>query len=272
MYFHQKLKQKISIMGFIPAMISLSVMFITSIFAGLKVGILAVSLFFILYSGFSLWIYARIRNQSYLAAAIWQFFVGLSFATHPKWTIFHGLDPSLSSIFFFILIASTIWLFYQVSLKKAKWKGREVFELASMFIEHQSDGFTGRPCPVGKSEYTKDELLGFAKFMRNNLIAMPYFEDNSILFVPVKMSDEFSFIFNPDKFRHIRSWVAFDYDGNVTVNISKNDYLDYKEELSFDQLCMNFGRLFIEFMKYFRKGEEDRILYRLNELGLGLTS
>jgi hypothetical protein len=85
------------------------------------------------------------------------------------------------------------------------------------------------------------------------------------------MEDEFNYMFNPEKFKLNRSWIAFDFQGNVTVNVSKRDYIGYKEELSFDQLCDNLGKLFIEFMRYYRKGESERILYKLNELGLGLT-
>jgi hypothetical protein len=54
--------------------------------------------------------------------------------------------------------------------------------------------------------------------------------------------------------------------------MSKKDYLDFKEELSFDQLCDNLGKLFISFMEYYKKGETQRILDRLNELKLGLMS
>jgi len=88
----------------------------------------------------------------------------------------------------------------------------------------------------------------------------------------VKMDDEFGYLFRPEKFRQSRSWIAFDFQGYVTVNISRRDYLDYKEELSFDQLCDNLGKLFIKFLEYYRKGEAERIVYKLNELGLGLTS
>lgn len=60
--------------------------------------------------------------------------------------------------------------------------------------------------------------------------------------------------------------------GKVTVMITKKDYIDFKEELSFDQLCENLCKLLIEFMIYYRKGEADRIVYKLKELGLGITS
>ncbi len=271
MYFPQKLKQDLNIRGLIPAAIWILIFAFVRIFSEINKAILFSALFFILYSAFSLWIYFRTRNQSYLAASLWQFLVGLFLITHPRFSLILRNDPRIAALLFIFLLASTIWLFYLFFTKGAKWKGREVFELASMSIESESDGFTERPHPAGKAEYTRNELEGFALFLRKNLIAMPYFEENQIVLVPVKMSDEFVYLFSPGKFRKNRSWIAFDFDGNVTVFISRRDYLNYKEELSFDQLCENMGKLFIRFMEYYRKGEAERIITRLNELGLGIT-
>ena len=271
MYYPRKLKRDFRITGFIPAIICISIGALIWIFIGQREGVYSVSGFFILYAAFSLWIFIRTRNQSYLAASVWQLFFGLWLATRFSYPLIPGIKSELLALLFLLLIASTIWLFYLVFTRRAKWKGREVFELASMSIETQSDGFTERPHPAGKTVYSGSELKGFAEFLRKNLVAMPYFEVNQIVFVPVKMEDEFGYIFSPEKFKQNRSWIAFDFIGNVTVNISKKDYIGYKEELSFDQLCENLGKLFIEFMNYYRKGEAERILYKLNELGLGLT-
>jgi hypothetical protein len=271
MYYQRKLRRDFRITGFIPAIICICIGALIGIFIGLKAAIFSVSVFFVLYAIFSLWIFFRTRNQSYLAASAWQFMFGLFLATNTRFKLIPGIDSAISGLIAFFLIASTIWLFYLLFTRRAKWKGREVFELASLSIEPQPDGFTERPHPAGKAEYTRSELNGFAEFLSKNLIAMPYIEENRIVFVPVKMEYEFSYIFNPEKFKQTRSWIAFDYQGNVTVNVSKRDYIGYKEELSFDQLCDNLGKLFIEFMKYYRKGEAERILYKLNELGLGLT-
>jgi hypothetical protein len=271
MYFPRRLKPDFRITGFIPAILCLSIGALIWIFIGKREGFLSVSVFFILYAGFSFFIYIRTLNLSYLAASIWQLLVGLCLATRFSYLSVSGIDSKISSLLFFLLLGSTIWFFYLIFSRRAKWKGREVFELASLSTETQPDGFTERPHPAGKTEYTRHELYGFSGFLRKHLIAMPYFEENRVVFVPVKMEDEFGYIFNPVKFRQNRSWIAFDFQGNVTVNISKKDYIGYKEELSFDQLCENLGKLFIEFMKYYRKGEADRIVYKLNELGLGLT-
>jgi hypothetical protein len=62
------------------------------------------------------------------------------------------------------------------------------------------------------------------------------------------------------------TWVAFDYDGNVTVNISKEDYYEYRENLSFDELCESLGNLFTEFLEMYKSGKGVRIIDRLNDL------
>lgn len=272
MYFPRKLKQDISIRGFIPALTCISISALAWIFLGMREAMLSVAMFFILYSGFSFWVYIRVRNQSYLAASFFQLFGGIYFATHPRFSVIPTINSIVSGIIISFFLASAIWLLYLFFTKRAKWKGREIFELASMSTEPLPDGFTERPRPSGRADYTKEELYGFAEYLRRNLIAMPYFEENRVVFVPVKMDDSFGYIFNPEKFRQNRSWIALDFQGNVTVNISRIDYLEYKEELSFDQLCDNLGKLFIVFMKYYRKGEAERIVYQLNGLGLGITS
>jgi hypothetical protein len=48
--------------------------------------------------------------------------------------------------------------------------------------------------------------------------------------------------------------------------ISRNDYMRYQDTYSFDQLCYNLGRLFIDFFELHRKGEGIRIINRLNSL------
>ena len=272
MYSPNRLKPDFSITGFIPAMICLFIAALIWAFAGERAALLSVALFFVLYSAFSFWIYSRTVNISYLAASLWQLMVGLFIVTRKDLPLLFDPSPVLSDLVFVILLAITVWLLYLVFTRQAKWRGREVFELASMKIESDKDGFTSRPRPVGKSEFLHDELKGFAFFMKKNLVAMPFYEENKIIFVPVKGGDEFSFLLNPSSFRQKRTWIAFDYEGYITVNISRTDYLNYKDELSFDQLCENLGKLFAEFMSYYRKGEAGRIIFKLDELRLSIAS
>lgn len=271
MYHSRKLKQDFKIAGLIPVIVILTLFVIVWILFGIRSGYFVLSIGFLLYSVFSLFIYYRTRNNSYIAAFLFQFFYGLYLLFNPK-GLFHVPDPRIANLFLVCSIVSTIWLVYLLSQRKTKWKGREVFEMAAKSIEPDPDGFTSRPRPAGRIDCTRDELIGFAEFLRRNLIAMPHEEDNRITFVIIKMGEELGYIFNPNQFRINRTWVSFDFGGNVSVRMSKKDYLDFKEELSFDQLCENLGKLFIGFMEYYKKGESQRILDRMNELKLGLMS
>ena len=199
MYFPRKLKQDINITGFIPAMICLMIGALVWILIGEKEGLISVSVFFVLYAMFSFWIYIRTVNISYLAASLWQLLFGFYLATHPRYHLIPINNSKITAFITVFLLASTAWLFYLVFSKRAKWKGREVFELASISTEPSPDGFTERPRPAGRTDYSKDELIGFAKFLSSNLIAMPYFEENRIVFVPVKMDDEFMRAVKEDK-------------------------------------------------------------------------
>lgn len=272
MYYKQSLKTDSSITGFIPAIACLVTGALIWIFIGPLQAFLAVATFFVLYAVFSLWIYIRVHNISYLSASLWQFLFGLFIYTRPRYQLLFAVDQRVSALVAICLLASTVWLLYLVFTRKAKWKGRELFELASLEIRVDPSGFTTRPMPAGKAEYSREELEGFANYLSKNLIAIPFREGNKIFLVPVKGGEEFRFLFNPARFREKKTWIAFDFDGNVTVNISRQDYLDFKEELSFDQLCENLGKLLTDFMNYYRKGEAERIVYRLNELKLNIAS
>lgn len=272
MYYSRKLRNDFSITGFIPAMIGLTLMGLTTVVSGIRTGLIAMSLYFLLYAMFSFYIHLRVGNISYLVASLWQFLVGLYILSRPEILYSRFFGETATALINFLLLAVTVWLLYLYFSRKAKWKGREVFELASFKIESAKNGFTGRPLPSGKAEYTESQLKNFAEFLQRNLVAMAFRETGGIALVPVKMGDEFSFIFNPGKFRHTRTWIFFDFEGNVTVSISKKDYLEYREELTFDELCENLAALFIEFLEYHKKEEGGRIIWKLDDLRLGFTS
>jgi hypothetical protein len=50
------------------------------------------------------------------------------------------------------------------------------------------------------------------------------------------------------------------------------DYLNYREDLSFAQLCDSLGGLFIEFYELFKRGQGMRIIDRMDALGLSAFS
>lgn len=138
---------------------------------------------------------------------------------------------------------------------------RRILELAAQPVDRTTDGFTPRPLPAGKHSFSGEELSGFAKFLKKHRIAIPYFDQNGIL---LAIKDHSRFWFGrPSESRD--SYVAFNYDGTVAVNIARKDYQKYKEEYTFDELCHALGDLFIRFLEYYRDGKEANILEELSE-------
>ena len=229
--------------------------------------IVTMMLIFLVYASMSLYFYFRTRNISYFAAFLFQFLMAVYLATLPI-SVVPFQDVRIAWFFYFCGLSVMAWLIYMAINKKARWKGREVFELAAEGVERSTHGYTERPRPVGKVECTRSELLGLADFLKRNLVALSYFDDSSAYFVPVRMGQEYGFLLGISGHYFQRSWISFDGEGYVTVKISKEDYYLYAEELEFDQLCESMGKLFIEFLEDYKRGEEARILNRLDGVGM----
>ena len=164
-----------------------------------------------------------------------------------------------------VVILLMIWVLYLVFARKLKWRTREVLELAALPVQETSAGYTQRPFPVGQVSSTQREKREFAAFLHKNLIAIPYVENGSVvLSINSKFARQIGLLTDYLD----TTWVRFDKDGNVTVNISRSDYLKYKDELSFDLLCGSLGGLFIEFHDQFLAGNGIRILDTINSLRL----
>ncbi len=73
-----------------------------------------------------------------------------------------------------------------------------------------------------------------------------------------------SFLFRKPKIQN-DTFIAFDFAGNVSVNIAKKDYRKYKADLTFDQLCASLGSLFKTFLKFYQEGNKDRIMSLIEE-------
>ena len=272
MYHRRNLKTDNSITGLLPAIITLAIFIISNIFWGFYVGFRVLAVMIAVYSLFQFRAYSRVRNLTYLVSAIYLLSLSLFLFFAPISS--SGIDKrnftSLNKFLAFAVFSLLIWLVYLMLTRKVKWKGREVYELAAMSVKDATNGFTERPYPTGKINYSRRDLFDFASFLRSNQIALPFYEENKIAFVPIKMGKEFKFLYTNNYDYKDSSWVLFDYEGNVTVHISKKDYLDYKENLSFDQLCESMGNLFKEFFELFIKGEEVRIIDRLDSLNISI--
>jgi hypothetical protein len=55
------------------------------------------------------------------------------------------------------------------------------------------------------------------------------------------------------------SYALFDGQGDLVVNVSKSDYNQFKDQLTFDQLCASVADLFKRYLQYYREGKESRI-------------
>jgi len=176
-------------------------------------------------------------------------------------------DPAIIFLLFLILFF-LVWLIILLFTKRIKWRGREILEMAADPVEDTGSGYTARPLPAGKTEFTQRQIIQFAQFAKRHLIAVPYIGKDKVVFVPVAEWREFFFIMGLKSDYTDETWVAFDFNGDVSVNISHRDYLAYNEELSFDQLCGSLGNLFVEFMEMFQRGEGIRIIDRMNTIGI----
>lgn len=235
---------------------------------GMAVALLFV---FLLFAMMSLYFYYRTRNVSYLAAFLFQFLIAAYLAILP-YSIVPYSDIRVAWFFYFCGLSMLAWLVYLAITKKAKWKGREIFELAAEGVSRSGHGYTERPRPVGQVECNRSELLGFADFLKRHLVALSYADDFSVFFVPVRMGQEYGFLLGMTGHYYQKSWISFDREGSVTVKISKDDYYLYAEELEFDQLCETMGKLFVEFFEDYKRGEEARILSRLDGVGMNYFS
>jgi len=135
---------------------------------------------------------------------------------------------------------------------------RRLFRLASERIYEVSDGFTERPFVAGQFECSKDELLGFIRFLHGSYVAKPFYLESSVT-IAFSMNKSLMVITEPSEVSN----VIFGYDGSIRVVISEKDYKDYKERLSFDQLCSSMADVFARFLDYYKKGLESRILTEL---------
>ena len=145
-------------------------------------------------------------------------------------------------------------------------------ELAAIDVMEGDSSYTDRPRPVGKISGTRSEIIQFANYLKRNLIFMTAVESDRVILVPVKMGDEHRILYRPGIDTVENTRIAIDFEGNVTVHISKRDYLDYRDDLSFHHLCESLGNLVIDFYEQYYNHEEVRIIDKVNSIKVGYFS
>jgi len=220
---------------------------------------------FFIYGLYTFITFVKTHNSGYIVSTLYLAAAGMMCLTTPA-SIQNRSRPS-SLVFLAIMLFFGVWMVFLALNKKMKWRGREILELAAQSVDATGNGYTARPLPAGKTDFSRDQVLAFTAFCLKNMVAVPYVGQEKTVFVPIMMGREFPFIIGLKSDYTDETWVAFHYDGHVTVNISHRDYLEYKEAFSFEPLCNALGDLFIEFMNMFLRGEGVRIIDRLNAVG-----
>jgi hypothetical protein len=136
---------------------------------------------------------------------------------------------------------------------------RKIFDLAASSLEETKDGFTSRPFSAGSAEYSREETIGFARFLKTKNISTFNVSEKSVFLI---FSMVISPLSNPD-LQQV-SYISFDADNNLSVHISQADYRLYKEQLTFDQLCISLANVFKRFLEYYKHNNESRILDELS--------
>jgi hypothetical protein len=209
----------------------------------------------------------KTRNNGYLAVALFQIFVGLVCISAPP-AIENKNEIGLIPIFIPIMYGLLMVVAYQAFNRRLRWRGEEIFELAALPVDDIGNSFTARPRPAGQVPVSKTEMIRFVDFISRNLIAFPFKEENRVVFVLALPGKDLPYLFGIRKEYIEDTWVAVDYDGNITVNITEKDYLLFKMDLDFDQLCQSLGDVFSEFLELSKKGQESQIIDRMNSLRL----
>ncbi len=270
MFHTRKLKSDRSIGGWIVPLILLALFGISLLVLGYRRGLYILPILVWMYAAYSLYVFLRTRNFEHLVLATFQIFLGWLALQLPSF-VDSGRIESRSSLIAAAIgfVCFTVLILFLLATRRLKWRGSEVFELAAELVEETGNGYTARPRPIGKVEFSRGELFAFARFCSRNLIAVSYLTPRQVLLVPVRMGQEYTYLFRGGAYPE-STWISFDFDGDVAVHISQKDYLNYLQPLAFDKLCESLGRLFIEFAGQHRRGEGVRILDRMNALRMSI--
>jgi hypothetical protein len=262
MYWIHKLKPASVIPALGPALVVLVILSVIWIYWGDRAAYSYIGLVFLVFAGLSLVSFALIKNPGYLIVALFQISATFAFAGRHSSLFFISeriTKAATALLVFFFFATMYLWI-----TKQLKWRIRELLELAAAPVDATTDGFTPRPRPQGRADYSKFELAEFAAFALRNHIAVPYYESERVVLVATDWIQGFLRLYKLRRDYADATWVAFDHQGNVTVNIARHDYLNYKDSFSFDQLCQSLGVLFIEFLDEFKRGEGIRIIDKMN--------
>ena len=272
---YKKLKPDRNMIGLVPAFASFILSCLVWAILDFPSGLFTLGVIIMFYALMVFVIYIRTKNPYVFFSIAYLIILSMFLLLLSDFLSSHGLTdikdirtsfPGYLKALLVIIIIFWVALLIVTSLKKLKWRGREIFELIAEDAELSGSSYTSRPRAIDEIEFTKEDLYGFAALLKRNSIAMNYWGDNSLYICPIKMGDEYGPLFNPNYDYISKTWVSIDSEGSVSVHISRDDYLEYKEDLSFDTLCKSLGELFIEFFNMYQNKESVRIIDKINRV------
>jgi len=269
----RKLKPDRNITGAIVPLSMIPIFGITSLVFSVNTGMYTLAAMLVLFSIFYFYTSIRTGNKAQLVPFAEGAFLTYMFVLLAANNVSNQFDRVEFALAYFSGLGFLgILLIYIVLTRKAKWRGREIFELAGESVDETGNGYTSRPRPVGKVDYSPEQMRAFARFCARHLIALPYVTSKNFTLVPIKMGDEYGRLLGLSGDYRDATWVNFDVNGEVSVHIAQKDYLDFRESLAFDQLCASLGQIFIDFFDHFNKGEGIRVIDRMDELKIAFFS
>jgi len=209
----------------------------------------------------------RTRNAGYLAVTLFLIFMFLVCVSAPP-AIKDKSQAGLIPLYLGGMYISLMVVAYLTFNRKLRWRGQEIFELAALPIEDTGNSFSARPRPTGQVPISKTEMIRFVDFMTTNLLAFAFREENRVIFVLALPGKDTPYLLGLKKDYIEDTWVAIDFDGNISVNITEEDYLLFKMDLDFDQLCQSLGDVISEFLELSKNGQESQIIDKMNALRL----
>lgn len=247
------------LIGLALGIVLITIFVLIGIFFGERIVDIVVGSLLALGAIFTFFIWYRTRNIGYLIFMLW---LGLMSVRN----LLSLQDPTLVLAYRIIIIPLLLLWLYVIFTGKITWHYRKILELAAKSVDGTADGFTPRPFPAGKAHYSKKDIIEFGKFLSKHLIAFPYAEANRVLLV-ISRKEPLDFLSLRRNYED-DTYVSFDFEGNMAVNIAKKEYDKYKEEITFDKLCQSLGKVFKEFLEWYIEGKSEKIINKMNMLRL----
>jgi len=267
MFYERKTRNRNMLKHFISPVLVLMAFFLVWMLFGVSLAFYMLGVLYLIGSSLPFITFWKTRNAGFLAVGMSLVFVGLVCVSAPP-AFEDKSEIGLFPVFIVGMYLTMLTVGYLTFNRKLKWRGQELFELAALSVEDSGASFTARPRPSGQVTVSKTEMIRFIDFITTNLIAFAIKEESRIVFVLGLPDINTQYLFRSKKNYIEDTWIAIGYDGKIAVNITQDDYLLFKQDLDFDQICQSLGNVFSEFLELSKNGKENQIIDRMNALRL----